>query len=190
MPKPKTRADLAHSLEADWPPHQPITLTDLVAGARAVDWDFTASCYASGYDASDPDARRMFDCLLAYSGTRASRACIDQPPAHLVQTAAPPGGSTSLRDNVRSLPCSSGVGGRSSTSPEDVEARFKLLAGLDPSALNAVATTAPVATSFLQAWASSSPVAGRPPYDKCPRRRSREPSPESELAPWERVLSE
>ena len=189
MTTPKAWMDLAHSLDADWPPHQPITLTDLVAGARAVDWDFTASCYASGYDASDPDARRMFDCLLAYSGTRASRACIDQPPAHLVQTAAPPGGSTSLRDNVRSLPCSSGVGGRSSTSPEDVEARFKLLAGLDPSAMNAVAT-APVATSFLQAWASSSPVAGRPPYDKCPRRRSREPSPESELAPWERVLSE
>jgi hypothetical protein len=154
MTTPKAWMDLAHSLDADWPPHQPITLTDLVAGARAVDWDFTASCYASGYDASDPDARRMFDCLLAYSGTRASRACIDQPPAHLVQTAAPPGGSTSLRDNVRSLPCSSGVGGRSSTSPEDVEARFKLLAGLDPSALNAVATTAPVATSFLQAWAS------------------------------------
>ena len=87
-------------------------------------------------------------------------------------------------------PAPRAVGGRSSTSPEDVEARFKLLAGLDPSALNAVATTAPVATSFLQAWASSSPVAGRPPYDKCPRRRSREPSPESELAPWERVLSE
>ena len=108
MTTPKAWMDLAHSLDADWPPHQPITLTDLVAGARAVDWDFTASCYASGYDASDPDARRMFDCLLAYSGTRASRACIDQPPAHLVQTAAPPGGSTSLRDNVRSLPCSSG----------------------------------------------------------------------------------
>ena len=67
MTKPKTRADLARSLEPDWPPHQPITLTELIAGARAVDWDFTAWCYSSGYDASDPDARRMFECLLAYA---------------------------------------------------------------------------------------------------------------------------
>jgi hypothetical protein len=29
-------------------------------------WDFT-SWYASGYDASDPDGRRMFECLLAYA---------------------------------------------------------------------------------------------------------------------------
>jgi hypothetical protein len=64
MTKPKTRADL---LDADWPPHQPITLTDLVAGARAVEWDFASWCYASGYDASDPDARSMFECLLAYA---------------------------------------------------------------------------------------------------------------------------
>ena len=67
LTKPKTRADLAHSLEADWPPHQPITLTELIAEARAVDWDFTNWCYASGHDASDPDARRMFECLLAYA---------------------------------------------------------------------------------------------------------------------------
>jgi hypothetical protein len=67
MAKLKTRADLAHLLDADWPPHQPITLTDLVAGARAVGWDFTNWCYASGYDASDPDARLMFECLLAYA---------------------------------------------------------------------------------------------------------------------------
>jgi hypothetical protein len=67
MTKPKTWADLARSLDADWPPHQPITLMDLVAGARAVDWDFTTWCYASGYDASDPDARNMFECLLAYA---------------------------------------------------------------------------------------------------------------------------
>ena len=40
---------------------------DLVAGARAVDWDFTTWCYASGYEASDPDARLMFECLLAYA---------------------------------------------------------------------------------------------------------------------------
>jgi hypothetical protein len=40
MTKPKTLADLKRSLDADWPPRQPITLTDLVAEARAVDWDF------------------------------------------------------------------------------------------------------------------------------------------------------
>ena len=67
LTKPKTRADLAHSLDADWPPHQPITLTELIAGARAVEWDFTNWCYVSGYDASDPDARHMFECLLAYA---------------------------------------------------------------------------------------------------------------------------
>ncbi len=50
-----------------WPPHQPITLTELIAGARAVEWDFTNWCYASGYDAGDPDARHMFECLLAYA---------------------------------------------------------------------------------------------------------------------------
>jgi hypothetical protein len=66
MTRPKTW-DLGSSLEADWPPHQTITLTDLVAEARAVDWDFTNWCYASGYDASDPDARRVFECLLAYA---------------------------------------------------------------------------------------------------------------------------
>jgi hypothetical protein len=47
MTKPKTCADLARSFDADWPPHQPITLMDLVAGARTVDWDFTTWC-ASG----------------------------------------------------------------------------------------------------------------------------------------------
>jgi hypothetical protein len=64
MRKPKTRADL---LDTDWPPHQPVTLTELIAGARAVEWDFTTWCYASGYDATDPDARSMFECLLAYA---------------------------------------------------------------------------------------------------------------------------
>jgi len=59
--------DLACSLDADWPPCEPITLTDLVAGARAADWDFANWCYSSGYDAGDPDARRMFACLLAYA---------------------------------------------------------------------------------------------------------------------------
>jgi hypothetical protein len=39
----------------------------IVAGARTVNWDFTTWCYVSGYDASDPDARRMFECLLAYA---------------------------------------------------------------------------------------------------------------------------
>jgi len=64
MTKPKTRVDLALTLDADWPTRQPITLTDLVAEARALDWDFTNWCYASGHDASDPDARRMFEMLV------------------------------------------------------------------------------------------------------------------------------
>ena len=67
MTKPKIWVDLKHSLDADWPPHQPITLTDLVAEARAADWDFTNWCYASGYDASDPASRRVFECLLHYA---------------------------------------------------------------------------------------------------------------------------
>ena len=57
MTKPKMRADFERSPDVDWPPHQPITLMDLVAAARAVDWDFTTWCYASGQDANDPDAR-------------------------------------------------------------------------------------------------------------------------------------
>jgi hypothetical protein len=69
MAKPKTGADLA-SLDADWPPRQSITLTDLIAEARAVDWDFTNWCYASGHDASDPDARRMFAGLRQVRGPR------------------------------------------------------------------------------------------------------------------------
>jgi hypothetical protein len=67
MTKPKTRVDLALSPDADWPPLQPVTLVELVAEARALDWDFTNWCCASGYDASDPEARRMFECLLAYA---------------------------------------------------------------------------------------------------------------------------
>jgi hypothetical protein len=67
MAKPKTSADLARALDADWPPRQTITITHLVAEARAVDWNFANWCYASGHDASDPDARRMFECLLAYA---------------------------------------------------------------------------------------------------------------------------
>ncbi len=55
------------SLEGDSPPQQPITIADLVAEARAADWDFTNWCYASGYDASDPEARRIFESLLAYA---------------------------------------------------------------------------------------------------------------------------
>jgi len=67
MTKPKTWVDHARSLDAEWPPHLTITLTDLVAEARAVDWDFSTWCYASGYDANDPAARWMFECLLAYA---------------------------------------------------------------------------------------------------------------------------
>jgi len=63
MTRPK---DLAW-LDADCPPREAITLTELVAEARAVDWDFTNWCYTSGYDASDPDARLMFERLLAHA---------------------------------------------------------------------------------------------------------------------------
>jgi hypothetical protein len=58
MTKHKTWADLAGSRHA---------FTGLIAEARAVDWDFTSWCCASGYDASDPDARLFFECLLAYA---------------------------------------------------------------------------------------------------------------------------
>ena len=61
------RGRASSSLDADWPPHQPITLMDLIAGARAVEWDFTHWSYVSGYDAGDPDARSMFECLPAYT---------------------------------------------------------------------------------------------------------------------------
>ena len=47
---------------------------DLIAGARAVDWNFTYWCYASGHDASDPDTRLMFECLLAYARLDEGRA--------------------------------------------------------------------------------------------------------------------
>jgi hypothetical protein len=67
MTKSKTRVDLALSLDADRLLRQPATLTELVTEARALDWDFTNWCCASGYDASDPDARRIFECLLAYA---------------------------------------------------------------------------------------------------------------------------
>jgi hypothetical protein len=63
----------ARSLDADWRPHQAMTITDLVAEARAADWDFTNWCYASGHDASDPDVRRMFERLLAYCQARGAR---------------------------------------------------------------------------------------------------------------------
>ena len=47
--------DHARSLDADWPPRQPMTIADLVAEARTVEWNFTGWCDASGYEASDPD---------------------------------------------------------------------------------------------------------------------------------------
>jgi len=56
MMKSKMWVDLARSLHA--------TLADLIVEARAVDWDFTSWCNASGYDATDPDARLFFECLL------------------------------------------------------------------------------------------------------------------------------
>ena len=44
-----------------------MTIADLVAEARAVEWNFTGWCNASGYEASDQDTRQMFECLLAYA---------------------------------------------------------------------------------------------------------------------------
>ena len=72
MRKCKSWMDPAHSLDADWPPHHSATIMDLVDEARALDWDFTTWCYASGHDATDADARLMFECLLAYA-TRGPR---------------------------------------------------------------------------------------------------------------------
>ena len=66
MTKLKTRVALSLSLDAE-SPLQPVTLVELVAEARAIDWDFTTWCCVTGYDASDPNARRMFECLLAYA---------------------------------------------------------------------------------------------------------------------------
>ena len=74
MTKPKSWVDHARSLDADWPPRQPMTIAELVAEARAVEWDFTNWCHASGHDATDPDARRMFECLLAYARLDEGRA--------------------------------------------------------------------------------------------------------------------
>jgi hypothetical protein len=65
MTKPKTRVDLALSPDADWPPLQPVMLMELVAEARAIDWDFTTWCCVSGHDASDPEARRK--CVGRYA---------------------------------------------------------------------------------------------------------------------------
>ena len=74
MRKCKSWMDPAHSHDADWPPHQSVTIMDLVAGARAVDWDFTTWCYASGHDDTDPEARLMLECLLAYASRPEGRA--------------------------------------------------------------------------------------------------------------------
>jgi hypothetical protein len=74
MRKCKSWMDPAHSLDADWPPHQSATIMDLVDEARALDWDFTTWCYASGHDATDADARLMFECLLAYASRPEGRA--------------------------------------------------------------------------------------------------------------------
>jgi hypothetical protein len=80
MTKAKTRVDLALTLDPDWPP-EAVSLTELVVEARAADWDFTTWCYVSGHDASDPDARQTFECLLAYAR--------GEGPRRLELTAAP-----------------------------------------------------------------------------------------------------
>lgn len=67
MTKYRMWADPTRSLDADWPPSQAITVPELIAEARAAEWNFDNWCYATGYDASYPHARRMFECLLAYA---------------------------------------------------------------------------------------------------------------------------
>jgi hypothetical protein len=70
--------DLARSLDADWPPCEPITLTELVAEARAVEWDFT-----NWFTRADmtPAIRMLAACLNACwltLGAKAVPACIDR----------------------------------------------------------------------------------------------------------------
>jgi hypothetical protein len=52
-------------------------------------WHFT-SWYASGYDASDPDDRRMFNCLLAHQARGPHRFELTGRPAEPRRTTAPP----------------------------------------------------------------------------------------------------
>ena len=74
MTKLKTRAHLACLSELDWPSHEPITLTELIAGARTVDWDFTSWCYASDITLSDFGLLWELSNLLAYASRREGRA--------------------------------------------------------------------------------------------------------------------
>ena len=74
MTKPKTWADLARSPDADWSPRQPATLMEMVAELARSIGTSTTGVTVSGYDASDPDARRMFECLLAYAKREAVQA--------------------------------------------------------------------------------------------------------------------
>jgi hypothetical protein len=69
---------------------------DLVAEARAIDWDFTNWCDVSGYDASDPDARRVFECLLAYA-RREGRAGLNWPAGLLHPVPIPANTLTMLK---------------------------------------------------------------------------------------------
>jgi hypothetical protein len=72
MTKPKTWADVERSPDVDWPPRE----ADHRYGPnrRSPCRRFTYWCYASGHDAGDPDARRMFECLLAYARLDEGRA--------------------------------------------------------------------------------------------------------------------
>ena len=62
--------DHARSLDADWPPRQPMTIADLVAEARTVEWNFTDWCNAMGYEAA---TRIPVKCLNAYWLTQGAR---------------------------------------------------------------------------------------------------------------------
>jgi hypothetical protein len=58
MVKPKAQAR---------PARQTGIINELIAEARAADWNFNTWCSASGYEVSDPYVRRLFECLRAYA---------------------------------------------------------------------------------------------------------------------------
>ena len=80
MTKRKTWVDLESSLDEDWPPHQPITIADLVTEARAVDWDLVLGVTRADMT---PATRMPAGCSNACwltPGSRAAPACIEERP--------------------------------------------------------------------------------------------------------------
>ena len=78
MAKSKSSVDLA--LDADWPPFETTTITDLIAEARGVDWDLVIGVTQAGMT---PATRMLAACSNACWLTpcaRAVPACIDGLP--------------------------------------------------------------------------------------------------------------